>query len=193
VTRPIPFRARLLVVDTGVRHKLSATPYNDRVAECRTALLRLKVELPELLWLAAWPPWWLGRLKHVLPQPLRNRALHVVGEATRTRFAAQLLRRSQLTRFGRLMYESHESCRRLYECSAPELDLVVTTAKRAGALGARMTGAGWGGSAIVLVRSRAEEQRVAATIQRAFRRSYGRDPVITAVRAAAGARREPVS
>ena len=193
VTRPIPFRARLLVVDTGVRHKLSATPYNDRVAECRAALMRLKVELPELLWLAAWPPWWLGRLKHVLPQPLRNRALHVVGEATRTRFAAQLLRRSQLTRFGRLMYESHESCRRLYECSAPELDLVVTTAKRAGALGARMTGAGWGGSAIVLVRSRAEEQRVAATIQRAFRRSYGRDPVITAVRAAAGARRESVS
>ena len=48
-------------------------------------------------------------------------------------------------------------------------------------------------SAIVLVRSRVEEQRVAATIQRAFRRSYGRDPVITAVRAAAGARRESVS
>ena len=192
-TRPVPFRARLLVVDTGVRHKLSATPYNDRVAECRAALLRLKVELPELLWLAAWPPAWVGRLKHALPQPLRNRALHVVGEATRTRFAAQLLRRSQLTRFGRLMFESHESCRRLYECSALELDLVVTTAKRAGALGARMTGAGWGGSAIVLVRSRAEEQRLAAAIQRAFRRSYGRDPVITAVRAAAGARREPVS
>ena len=192
-TRPVPFRARLLVVDTGVRHKLSATPYNDRVAECRAALLRLKVELPELLWLAAWPPAWVGRLKHALPQPLRNRALHVVGEATRTRFAAQLLRRSQLTRFGRLMFESHESCRRLYECSAPELDLVVTTAKRAGALGARMTGAGWGGSAIVLVRSRAEEQRLAAAIQRAFRRSYGRDPVISAVRAAAGARREPVS
>ena len=192
-TRPVPFRARLLVVDTGVRHNLSATPYNDRVAECRAALLRLKVDLPELLWLAAWPPAWVGRLKHALPQPLRNRALHVVGEATRTRFAAQLLRRSQLTRFGRLLFESHESCRRLYECSTPELDLVVTTAKRAGALGARMTGAGWGGSAIVLVRSRAEEQRLAAAIQRAFRRSYGRDPVITAVRAAAGARREPVS
>ena len=192
-TRPVPFRARLLVVDTGVRHKLSATPYNDRVLECRAALLRLKVDLPELLWLAAWPPAWVGRLKHALPQPLRNRALHVVGEATRTRFAAQLLRRSQLTRFGRLLFESHESCRRLYECSTPELDLVVTTAKRAGALGARMTGAGWGGSAIVLVRSRVEEQRLAAAIQRAFRRSYGRDPVITAVRAAAGARREPVS
>ena len=192
VTQAIPFRGRLLVVDTGVRHELAATPYNERVAECRAALLRLKVELPELLWLTAWPAAWVGRLKRVLPQPLRNRALHVVGEATRTRFAAQLLRRSQLTRFGRLLYESHESCRRLYECSAPELDLVVTTAKRAGALGARMTGAGWGGSAIVLVRSRPEEGRLTAAICRSFRRAYGRDPDITPVRAGRGARREPV-
>ena len=142
--------------------------------------------------MTAWPAAWVGRLKRALPQPLRNRALHVVGEATRTRFAAQLLRRSHLTRFGRLLYESHESCRRLYECSAPELDLVVTTAKRAGALGARMTGAGWGGSAIVLVRSRPEEGRLAAAIRRSFRRAYGRDPDITPVRAGRGARREPV-
>ncbi len=192
VTRPIPFRGRLLVVDTGVRHNLAATPYNVRVAECHAALLRLKVDLPELLFLAAWPAAWVGRLKRALPQPLRNRALHVVGETTRTRFAAQLLRRSQLARFGRLLYESHESCRRLYECSAPELDLVVGAARRAGALGARMTGAGWGGSAIVLVRSLKEEEGVAAAIRRAFRRAYGRDPVITPVRAGAGARREAV-
>ena len=125
-------------------------------------------------------------------QPLRNRALHVVGETTRTRFAAQLLRRSELARFGRLLYESHESCRRLYECSTPELDLVVGAARRAGALGARMTGAGWGGSAIVLVRSHTEEERIAAAVRRAFRRAYGRDPVITPVRAGAGARREGV-
>ncbi len=193
VTRPIPFRGRLLVVDTGVRHNLAATPYNTRVAECHAALLRLKVDLPELLFLAAWPAAWVGRLRRALPQPLRNRALHVVGETTRTRFAAQLLRRSQLARFGRLLYESHESCRRLYECSAPELDLVVGAARRAGALGARMTGAGWGGSAIVLVRSQKEEEPIAAAIRRAFRRAYGRDPVITPVRAGAGARRESVS
>ena len=56
-----------------------------------------------------------------------------------------------------------------------------------------MTGAGWGGSAIVLVRSQKEEEPIAAAIRRAFRRAYGRDPVITPVRAGAGARRESVS
>src|SRR5207247_8107890 len=78
-------------------------------------------------------------------------ALHVIGETTRTRFGAQLLARGRLKPFGRLLYESHESCRRLYQCSAPELDLVVAAARRAGAHGARLTGAGWGGAVIVLL------------------------------------------
>src|SRR2546422_6440486 len=66
----------------------------------------------------------LFRSKKALPEPLRARALHVIGETTRTRFGAQLLARGRLKPFGRLLYESHESCRRLYQCSAPELDLV---------------------------------------------------------------------
>jgi galactokinase len=192
VTRQVPFRGHLLVVDTGVRHDLAASAYNDRVEECRAALERLKVDLPELLWLAAWPATWVGRLKRALPQPLRNRALHVVGETTRTRYGAQLLQRRQLARFGRLLYESHESCRRLYECSSPELDLVVAAARRAGALGARMTGAGWGGSVVVLVRGASDAARVSAAVQGAFRRKLGRDPAIYRVKAAGGARREGV-
>src|SRR5258708_23742933 len=95
------------------------------------------------MWLATWPMSWLGRLRRALPQPLRNRALHVVGETARTRFAAQLLARGRLQRFGELLYESHESCRRVYACSAPELDTAATAAKPAGAWGARLTRAGW--------------------------------------------------
>src|SRR3989454_12341771 len=88
----------------------------------------------------------LGRLKKARPEPLRARALHVLGKTARTRFGAQLLARGRLKSFGQLLYESHESCRRLYQCSAPELDLVVAAARRAGADGARLTGAGGGGA-----------------------------------------------
>jgi galactokinase len=188
-TRHIPFRGRLLLVDTGVRHELAAGALNRRRAECEAAVARLQLELPELRWLASWPVTWLARLKRALPEPLRARALHVVGETARTRFAAELLGRGRLRQFGQLLYESHDSCRRLYECSAPELDLVVTAARDAGALGARLTGAGWGGAALVLV-DRTREARVAAAVRRAFADRYGREPPITVVRAAGGMRRE---
>ena len=195
--RHVPVRGRLLLVDTGVRRELAAGALNERRAECEAAVMRLRVELPELVWLASWPAGWLARLKRALPEPLRSRALHVVGETARTRFGAQLLARGHLKRFGELLYESHESCRLLYECSAPELDLVVAAAQRAGALGARLTGAGWGGAVVVLLgkgpkgRGR-NETSVAREIRRAFAAVYGREPHIGVVRPSAGVRRESV-
>jgi galactokinase len=190
-TRQIPFRGRLLLVDTGVRHELGRSAFNQRTAECRAAVERLRVDLPELLWLAAWPAAWLARLKRALPEPLRARAVHVVSETARTRFGAQLLGRGRLRQFGKLMFESHESLRRLYDCSSPELDLVVAAARRAGAWGARMTGAGWGGAALVLVPPK-RETAITERIRSAFAAAYGRDPGVRVVRAAGGVRRERV-
>ena len=184
----ILFDARLLLVDTGKRHDLSAGGLNQRRAECEEAVKRLKIELPELVWLASWPAEWLPRLKRALREPLRSRAVHVVSETARTRFAAQLLQQRKLKQFGKLLYESHESCRRLYECSSPELDTVVSTAKRAGALGARLTGAGWGGAAIVLVNKM--DKTTIPAIQRAYERTYGRSAPISEVKASAGAHTE---
>ncbi|PYP69291.1 MAG: galactokinase [Gemmatimonadetes bacterium] len=189
--RHIPFRGRLLLVDTGVRHALVAGALNERRAECEAAVTQLRLELPELDWLAAWPAMRVARLKRALPEPLRSRAVHVVEETARTRLAAELLARGRLKRFGELLYESHESCRRLYQCSAPELDLVVAAAKRAGALGARLTGAGWGGAVLVLVDRRCEARAVVA-IRRAFARAYGREPAFSVVKASGGMRKESV-
>jgi len=195
--RHIPIAGRLLLVDSGVRRELAAGALNQRRAECEAAVARLKLELPELQWLASWPATWLPRLKRALPEPLRSRALHVVGETARARFGAQLLARGRLKRFGQLLYESHESCRRLFDCSSPELDTIVTAARRAGALGARLTGAGWGGAVLVLLgtgeaRSGKRETKVVDEIQRAFRAGYGREPPITVVRPSGGVRRERV-
>ena len=189
-TRQIPFRARLLLVDSGTRHDLRNSQLAKRREECDAAVRRLKVELPELVWLASWPAEWLARLKRALKEPIRSRAVHVISETARTRFAAQLLEQGRLKQFGALLYESHESCRRLYECSSPELDTIVATAKRAGALGARLTGAGWGGAAIVLVNK--TDTKTIPEIQRAYERAYGRSAAISEVHASAGAHAERI-
>ena len=195
--RHIPIRGRLLLVDSGLRRELAAGALNERRAECEAAVARLTFELPELRWLASWPAAWLPRLKRALPEPLRSRALHVIGETARARFGAQLLARGHLKRFGELLYESHESCRRLYACSTPELDTIVAAARRAGALGARLTGAGWGGAVLVLLgkgrgRSGKNEAKVTREIRRAFRAVYGREPAIDVVHPSGGVRRERV-
>src|SRR5205814_316809 len=179
------------LVDTGARRELAAGAFNERRSECERALARLKLDLPELVWLASWPAAWLPRLKRALPEPLRSRALHVIGETARARFGAQLLARGQLKRFGELLYQSHESCRRLYDCSTPELDTVVAAARGAGALGARLTGAGWGGAVLVLLakaagKSGKHEAKVVREIQQAFRAAYGRDPAINRVHPSGG-------
>jgi galactokinase len=89
-TRHIPFRGRLLLVDTGVRHELAAGALNERQAECAVALQTLASVEPGLEWLAAWPSERLGELRRLLGEPLRSRALHVVTE-TDVRAAAALL------------------------------------------------------------------------------------------------------
>jgi len=188
-TRQIPFARPVLLVDTGVRHDLQASAFNTRRAECEEALAILQRSAPGLESLAAWPRSRRGALRRLLPDPLRSRALHVVDETARTRAAAKAFAAGRLGAAGRLLYASHDSCRRLYECSAPELDLVVRAARRAGALGARLTGAGWGGAALVLV-DRKKAAAVSAAVGRAFARAFGREPGITTVRASGGARLE---
>jgi len=196
-SRHIPITGHLLLVDSGLRRKLAAGALNERRAECEAAVARLKLQLPELRWLASWPAAWLPRLKRALPEPLRSRALHVIGETARARFGAQLLARGHLKRFGELLYESHESCRRLYDCSTSELDTIVAAARRAGALGARLTGAGWGGAVLVLLgkgeaRRGKGEAKVVREIRHAFAAAYGREPAISVVHPSGGVRREPV-
>jgi galactokinase len=187
----VPFRGQVLLVDTGVR-PATGVQLDERRAECEAAVKRLKVDLPELAWLASWPAEWLLRLKRALKEPVRSRAVHVVGETARTRFGAELLKQRRLKQFGALLFESHESCRRLYACSTPELDTVVAAAKRAGALGARLTGPGWGGAALVLLGKR-EGGRVKAAILRAFAKAYGREPAISEVTTAGGVRPERIA
>jgi galactokinase len=132
----------LLVCDTRIKRGLAKTGYNDRREDCERAARMLGVEL-----LRDAKERDLTRLSGT---ELR-RARHVVSENCRVLQAVEALREGDFRRFGRLMYASHVSLRDDYEVSTRELDDFVDLARDCGALGARLTGAGFGGCAIALV------------------------------------------
>jgi galactokinase len=139
----IPESARFAIADTGNSRKLAASAYNTRVHECLAAAQQLGVNsLRDVTSVSA---------ADVLPVPLNNRARHVISEIERTRRTAAALRTGDLEQCGSLMNASHESLRRDYDVSSAALDTLVERARTVpGVLGARLTGAGFGGHAIAL-------------------------------------------
>ncbi len=116
----------------------------------------------------------------------RKRARHVITENARVLEAVQALRRQDFGSFGRLMYASHRSLRDDYEVSTPELDAFVEMAVQSAALGARLTGAGFGGCAIALIRS--EDAGALAQRARHYFEARGfKQPVFYPFQPAAGA------
>jgi galactokinase len=149
----VRFDDAVLIFDTGVRRALADSAFNERRAECQSALARLRAIRPALPSLAAAD---LDLLRDArLPPPLDRRARHVVTEMARVRAVVDALRvGSPLP--GEALFASHESLRVDYECSSPELDAFVERARHTdGITGARLTGAGWGGCAIAVGQPRA--------------------------------------
>ncbi len=140
----------LLVIDTKVHHDLGASGYPDRRAACERAARQLGVPALRDLTVAE-----LGRAERELDERTARRVRHVVTENERvlefvSLLAAGDLSGTRLRAVGRLLTASHVSLRDDFEVSSPELDSVVDAALRGGAYGARMTGGGFGGSAIAL-------------------------------------------
>ncbi len=133
----------LLVIDTRVSHALIDGGYGSRRQECEEAARRLGLRSLRDADAAA--------VETLGDDVLRRRARHVVTENERVLAAVTALREDRWSDLGVHLDASHESLRHDFEVSCDELDLVVETARQAGALGARMTGGGFGGSAIALV------------------------------------------
>jgi galactokinase len=149
---PLPPGAEFIVIHSGVSHGLVEGDYNTRRTECEQASALLGVSLLRDLGPADLP-----RLNS-LPDILRRRARHVVTEIARVAAAVEALERDDFGEVGRLMVESHLSLRDDYEVSCRELDVLVELAlKQPGVLGARMTGAGFGGCTVNLVLADAAE------------------------------------
>lgn len=176
--------AELLVVDTRAHHSHTDGAYGGRRAACETAARQLGVPRLADVTLDG-----LDRAMAALDDDeLRRVVRHVVTETDRVHRVAALLRDGRLDATGPLLLASHHSMRDDFRISVPELDLVVTAAVAAGALGARMTGGGFGGSAVVLCGS-GTAQDVGASVHDAFSRAGFAAPGLLPATASAGASR----
>ena len=143
----------LAIINTNKPRKLAESKYNERVQECQQALKALQQEL-DIQNLCDIDELVFNQHKHLISDPVvLKRATHVVQENDRVKLAAIALAASDLDGFGQLMYASHDSLKNLYEVSGIELDTIAEYGKtNTDVAGARMTGAGFGGCGIALVK-----------------------------------------
>ena len=151
-------RVSVVIANSGVKHSLVEGEYNTRRQDCESAAQILGVKA-----LRDVSSDMLEAQKSKLSDRVYRRALHIVGENERVQAGCDALRSGDLAGFGKLMFISHESSRVNFENSCPELDLLVEAAKKSeGVYGARLSGGGFGGATINLVKRGSEEALVEA-------------------------------
>lgn len=179
---PLPEDVIFCIVNSGVKHALVSSEYNERRESCERAAKLLgkpflrDVSVEEL-----------EKNESKLDEVARKRARHVVWENRRVEDAAKSIEAGKLEEFGRLMFESHNSSRVNFENSCPELDTLVEISKTApGCLGARLSGGGFGGATIHLVRKAKLDEFEKAIIE-GYERVHGHKPTVLRTSAADGA------
>jgi galactokinase len=210
---PLPPGYSILIADSGVRHQKVRGAFNQRVAACRAGVKLLQARFPGITHLrdVQAVPW--DVLAPILPDrtmvaelarqgielgdlpgvsgdtvlKVLTRCRHVWTENQRVRAAVSALRAGDVTTLGRLLNEAHASARDDYEVSCPELEYLVTAAREVeGVVGARLTGAGWGGCIVAVVQDGAAPEFEAHITQR-YRAETGRLAAVFTCRAAPGA------
>jgi galactokinase len=175
----------VLIINTNVKHELTGSEYPTRRKQCEAAA--------KFLGVASLRDATADRLEQArskMDQVVFRRARHVIGEIERTLHAAEGVRASNWPTVGQLMYASHASLRDDYEVSCPELDAVVAMAEslgiKGGVYGCRMTGGGFGGCAVALVKSD-EVQAISKKFAGDYKKKFGIEATIFVSRPAAGA------
>ncbi len=180
----------VLIINTNVKHELSSSGYADRRRSCERAAQVLGVPSLREATLEK-----LNAATGSLDDMSVRCARHVIGEIDRTQRAAECFRRSDWPELGRLMYESHASLRDDYAVSCLELDAAVEIARgigrKGGVLGCRMTGGGFGGCAVALIETRAQEA-IVREISAAYKDRTGREGTLFVSRPAEGAKATPL-
>ena len=184
--------AAIVVCNTNVKHELASSAYNQRRSEGEEGVALLRRVLPDAQALRDVSVTQFKAHEHELPEPVRRRCRHVVTENERTLKAAEALEHGDREKLGELMRQSHESLRSDYEVTCRELDVMVEIASRqAGVFGARMTGGGFGGCTVNIVRRDGLEQFTRA-VAKEYRAATKIEPEIYVVAADDGAREERI-
>ncbi|MDP8905709.1 MAG: galactokinase [Chloroflexota bacterium] len=184
---PLPSGHVLVALDTRSPHRLETSEYNARRRQCEDAVRALAARYPQVRSLRDVEPAMLDELAALVDDETARRVRHVVSENERVLATAAALRAGRLSEVGRLMAESHASLRDDYEVSSAELDALVEIATGVpGVVGARMTGAGFGGCTVNVVELEAVD-RLRGAVTREYRARTGRDAGFHVVAAVAGA------
>jgi galactokinase len=184
---PMQGGVEIVICNTIVKHHLGSGEYNVRRAQCEEAVRKLATVLPGIRALRDVSSNQLESHRQLLDPVVYRRCRHVVTEDERVQLAAVTLNAGDLNLFGKLMDESHESLRRDYEVSCAELDQMVELARaQTGVLGARMTGGGFGGCTVNLVRAE-DVSSFQQNITDTYREATGLTPEIYVCRASEGA------
>lgn len=169
-------QASIVIMNTNKQRGLTDSKYNERRAECEHALSQLQtvVKIKNLCDLKETE---FEKVQHIITSPVeRKRARHAVLENIRVKKAIAALEKNDIEEFGALMNASHISLRDDYEVTGIELDTIVESAwNQSGTIGARMTGAGFGGCAIAIVRNDDIEDFTAA-VRREYTQAIGYEP-----------------
>ena len=187
---PLPHSGvSIVIADTNKKRGLVDSEYNTRRSECERAVEILKQFLPDIKALRDVSVEEFERYQDKLPEITRKRARHVITEDERTLESVDVLKSGDIARFGVLMNESHASLRDDYEVSCKELDALVIAARSVeGVYGARMTGAGFGGCTVSLVKSEAVETFQKQVAER-YKQATGLNTTIYVTTASQGAER----
>lgn len=151
---------KLVITNTNKKHSLASSKYNERRSECDTGFAILKEALPEINCLGDVTVEMFEGVKHLIKDEIiLNRVTHVINEDDRVLRSIKALTDGDTPLFGKLMTESHVSLRDLYEVTGDELDTLAAEAwKIPGVLGSRMTGAGFGGSTVSIIKEEAVDE-----------------------------------
>lgn len=159
---------KIVLSNTNKKRSLTSSKYNERRSECEKGLEILRNALPGIGCLCDVSPGEYNEYKHLLKdENIRKRVEHVIFENQRVKESVAALKNGDIDRFGKLMEGSHNSLKHLYEVTGAELDILVEEAlKINGVLGSRMTGAGFGGCTVSIVRDEAVESFIGAVGKR---------------------------
>src|ERR1022692_2995471 len=183
----LPEGITFMAVNTMVKHALSGSAYRDRVRECAAAVEGIAAVDPDVQSLRDVSPEQFESVVARLPEVVARRARHVVTEDARVNRFTEASARGDVAGMGRLMVESHRSLQHDYEVSCAELDFLVDAALAIdGVYGSRMTGAGFGGCTVTLLRAEAAAS-FRASIAQAYQQQWGVTPRIYSCEPSEGA------